>query len=112
MTGGLRGEKQYVMKRRRPRPTPPPPPPPPPSSLCLLSQRSVDWPFVPHVTLADGAEPDRIAAALAALADYQVAVTVNLVSLLQEWEGRRWTPIADPGLGPPAIIGRGRVAAQ
>ncbi|MDP1806482.1 MAG: 2'-5' RNA ligase family protein, partial [Acidimicrobiales bacterium] len=32
--------------------------------------RSLTWPFVPHVTLADEADPDRIAAALPALADY------------------------------------------
>jgi 2'-5' RNA ligase/ribosomal protein S18 acetylase RimI-like enzyme len=70
-------------------------------------QRSVDWPFVPHVTLADGAGPDRIAAGLVALADYQVPVTVDRVHLLQELEGRRWVAIADAPLGPPAIIGRG-----
>jgi len=69
--------------------------------------RPLTWPFVPHVTLADEAEPDRIAAALGALAGYQVDVTFSRVHLLREGPDRVWSPIADAGFGPPAVVGRG-----
>lgn len=69
--------------------------------------RPLTWPFVPHVTLADEAEPARITAALEALADYTVEVTFERVHLLREGPGRVWTPIADAAFAPPAVIGRG-----
>ena len=69
--------------------------------------RSLTWPFVPHVTLADEADPDRIAAALTALADYRVDVTFSRVHLLREGPDRVWAPIADAAFAPPAVIGRG-----
>ncbi len=34
--------------------------------------RELSWPFVPHVTIADDAPPERIDAAVVALADYRV----------------------------------------
>jgi 2'-5' RNA ligase len=52
-------------------------------------------PFVPHVTLADDFEPDRIPAAVAALADYVVDVRFEAVHVLEEGRGRVWRPIAD-----------------
>lgn len=70
-------------------------------------ERSLTWPFVPHVTLADNAEPDRIAAAMVALADYAVPVTFDRLHLLEEGEERTWQPIADCGLGAPDLVGRG-----
>src|SRR5437660_11515348 len=41
--------------------------------------RKVDWPFVPHVTLADEAPPERLRAATHALADYRAEITVDRV---------------------------------
>jgi 2'-5' RNA ligase len=57
--------------------------------------RALTHPFVPHVTLADDMDPDRIPAAVAALADYVVDVRIAAVHLLQEGRGRTWHPIAD-----------------
>jgi 2'-5' RNA ligase len=70
-------------------------------------ERRLTWPFVPHVTIADDIDPDRIPAALAALADYSAGVTLERVHLLREEPGRAWRPIADAPFGPPAVIGRG-----
>lgn len=74
--------------------------------------RLLTWPFVPHVTLADEADPDRIAAALEALADYAVDVTFERIHLLREGPGRVWTPIADAQFAPPAVIGRGGLPVE
>ncbi|MGQ0520989.1 MAG: 2'-5' RNA ligase family protein [Actinomycetota bacterium] len=74
--------------------------------------RPLTWPWVPHVTLADEADPARIAAALAALADFRLDVEMDRVHLLQEGPGRVWSPIADAGLGPPAVVGRGGLAVE
>lgn len=74
--------------------------------------RSLTWPFVPHVTLADEAEPDRIAAALTALADYRVDVTFCRVHLLREGPGRVWAPIADAAFAPEVVIGRGGLPVE
>ena len=69
--------------------------------------RTLTWPFVPHVTVADGTEPDRITAALAALADFTVDVTFDRIHLLEEAADRTWAPIADCPLGPIDLVGRG-----
>lgn len=69
--------------------------------------RSLSWPFVPHVTLADEADPDRITSALGALRDYEVDVTFDRVHLLEEGAGRTWRPIADAPFESPAVTGRG-----
>ncbi len=74
--------------------------------------RALTWPFFPHVTLADDLAPDRIPAALAALADYSAAVTFDRVHLLREGAGRVWAPVADVALGPPTIVGRGGLAVE
>jgi 2'-5' RNA ligase len=57
--------------------------------------RPITHPFVPHVTVADEMEADRIPAAVAALADYVVDVRIDTVHLLEEGRGRVWRPIAD-----------------
>lgn len=57
--------------------------------------RSLTWPWVPHVTLADEAAPERIAAALTALNDYVVDATFDGVHLLRENPGRVWEPMAN-----------------
>jgi GNAT superfamily N-acetyltransferase len=69
-------------------------------------ERELTWPFVPHVTIADGIEPERISAAVPALASFTKTIAVRSVSLLEE-EGKRWLPIGTYPLGPPAVIGRG-----
>ena len=74
--------------------------------------RPLTWPFVPHVTLADGAEPARATAALTALADYGVEVTFARVHLLREGPGRLWAPIADAALAPPSVVGRGGLPVE
>ncbi len=74
--------------------------------------RPLTWPFVPHVTLADEADPDSIAAALPALADYAVDVTFHRVHLLREGPGRVWAPIADAMFSPAAVIGRGGLPVE
>lgn len=74
--------------------------------------RPLTWPFVPHVTLADEAVPERIAAALAALAGYGADVTFERVHLLREGPGRMWSPIADAPFAAAAIIGRGGLPVE
>lgn len=69
--------------------------------------RHLTWPFVPHVTLADEADPARISAALTAAADYEIDVRFDRVHLLEEGEGRTWRAIADVAFEAPRVIGRG-----
>jgi 2'-5' RNA ligase len=65
------------------------------------------WPFVPHVTLVDDADPDVIPGALAALASYRVSITVTRLQLLEEQEDRSWRPLADVALSGRRVVGRG-----
>ena len=74
--------------------------------------RPLTWPFVPHVTVADEADPRRIAAAQVALCDYRADVTFDRVHLLQEGPGRVWAPIADFPLQAPAVVGRGGLEVE
>jgi 2'-5' RNA ligase/GNAT superfamily N-acetyltransferase len=74
--------------------------------------RSLTHPFVPHATLADEVAPDRIAAAVVALAGMATEVTVDRVHLLREGRGRRWTPVADAPFAPPAVVGRGGLGVE
>ncbi len=75
-------------------------------------QRSLTWPWVPHVTLADTASEARIAAAVAALDRFAVVTSVECVTILEERRGRVWCPLGDAALGPPAVIGRGGLAVE
>lgn len=68
--------------------------------------RRVDWPFVPHVTLRDGAPDDRTDAAVTALADFRGSFPVERVHVLQGEHGV-WGPIADFAFGGVAVRGRG-----
>jgi 2'-5' RNA ligase len=56
--------------------------------------RKVEHEFVPHATIVESTTPERIAAAIDALADYRVEVTFRSVHLLQETD-RVWRPIAE-----------------
>jgi 2'-5' RNA ligase len=82
-------------------------------------ERPLDWPFAPHVTLAEEIPEVRAQAALAALADYRVTVPVDRVHLLQERteetpDGvrRRWVSVADAPFARPAVVGRGGVELE
>jgi 2'-5' RNA ligase/GNAT superfamily N-acetyltransferase len=69
------------------------------------------WPWVPHVTLADNVDPGRIDAAVASLAGYRAEVVLDRAVLLEERE-RTWVELADTGLGPPSVVGRGGLALE
>jgi 2'-5' RNA ligase/ribosomal protein S18 acetylase RimI-like enzyme len=69
--------------------------------------RPADWPFVPHVTLAEDVEPARISAAVGALADYRAEVTVEHVHVLRQGEDLWWRSIASAPLGGGRVVGRG-----
>ena len=78
--------------------------------------RKLTWPFVPHVTLAEEQPTERLAAGVAALADYRVAVRIERVHLLEETkdptEGRVWVPVADAPLAPAVVVGRGGLPTE
>jgi len=59
-----------------------------------LWERPLEWPFVPHVTLHDRATPERIDAAIVALADATFDFHVREIHVLEEFAGRVWRPIA------------------
>jgi len=73
--------------------------------------RPLSWPFVPHVTLAEGLSEQRLRAAVTALADCELEVTFERVHLLHQQEhaelGRVWVPTAEVAFEAPAIVGRG-----
>ena len=75
-------------------------------------ERKLSWPWVPHVTLADGAAEDRISSALEALKDYSAIAPIDRVVLLEEGSGRMWSPLADAALGPAARIGTGGLTVE
>jgi 2'-5' RNA ligase len=75
-------------------------------------ERTLSWPWVPHVTVADNAEEVRIAAALTALGRFAVEATFDRIVLLQEGSGRVWQPLADAALGVPARVGTGGLALE
>ena len=68
--------------------------------------------FVPHVTISIAAGTERVAAGVAALADYRADVVVDRVHLLEnvrddDLDHHVWRPIADAALGGRAVVGRG-----
>jgi len=64
-------------------------------------RRPLSWPWVPHLTVADSATGERIAAALAALDHFAVVASFDRVVLLEEQRGRVWSSLADAALGRP-----------
>ncbi|HLH46665.1 MAG TPA: GNAT family N-acetyltransferase, partial [Acidimicrobiales bacterium] len=83
-------------------------------------ERQSPWPWVPHVTLADEAPEERIAAAVTALDHYSGVADLDRLVLLEQrapaepagaggppGRPRRWLPLADAALGSPAVVGRG-----
>jgi 2'-5' RNA ligase len=75
-------------------------------------QRPLSWPFVPHVTMADGIQPYRIEAGLKALSFYERDVTFEAVHLLEEVDGRTWRVIAEAAFVPKATVGRGAAGLE
>lgn len=66
--------------------------------------------FVPHVTLAQVVEPpERIPAAVEALAGWSTEVTIDAVHVLRQGDDKRWKPFAESSLGGPGVVGRGGV---
>lgn len=63
--------------------------------------RPVDRPFVPHVTIGDDVDPARIAAAVAALADFDARWPVREAVLLEDRAPgpHQWNPVASAQLG-------------
>jgi len=68
--------------------------------------RTLTWPYVPHVTLADGVDPERVAATPAVLEPYRRDVHIRAVHLLEE-RGRVWEVLEAFPLGAPIVVGRG-----
>ena len=68
--------------------------------------RPLRFEWVPHVTISTEATPDVGAAALRALGYYRAVARFDRVVLMEEVE-RRWLPLVDAQLGPPAVVGRG-----
>lgn len=62
--------------------------------------RPADHEFVPHVTVATELPADRLAAATAALAAFDVAHRFERVHVLAEQPGHVWVPVGDAPLGP------------
>jgi len=69
--------------------------------------RAEEWPFVPHVTLAEGLGPSDIGAAVTALRHWRATVTVTRLLVLVQQPDRRWVPLGDAPLGRPVVVGRG-----
>lgn len=69
-------------------------------------ERDLSWPFVPHVTLADEADEDRIGDAMSALADYEIDVDIGAVQILEERD-RQWVVLAEARFGPATVVARG-----
>ena len=75
-------------------------------------ERKLSWPWVPHVTLADGTGEERIRAAIEVMDGYSALVRADRVVLLEEGPGRIWTELADAALGPAARIGTGGLVLE
>jgi 2'-5' RNA ligase len=79
-------------------------------------ERHLDLPFAPHVTLVDDAPPERIPPAVDAIGAYRIEVVFDRVHVLQEDRHgeahRRWRPIADAPMAPPAVVGRGGLPVE
>src|ERR1700712_180041 len=57
-------------------------------------ERPERYPYVPHVTLPDGAGDQRLEAIVTALGDYEASFEVTAVHVLRQEEDRTWHPLA------------------
>ncbi len=74
--------------------------------------RPISHDFVPHVTVADDLDPERIPEAISALAGYRHSIVkIRHLHVLEEVrdenDQRVWRPLAGVALGPPSVVGRG-----
>lgn len=72
--------------------------------------RPARHPFVPHVTVADRLEPERVVAVTEVLGSYAAPVRVDRLHLLEhrhDGGGPRWEAVADLAFARPAVVGRG-----
>ncbi len=77
---------------------------------CLQGplERTAEHEFVPHVTVAQTLDEDRLEHVASVMGDFTAEVTFDRVHVLAELPGRLWRPVADALLGEqPASIGRG-----
>ncbi len=65
--------------------------------------------FVPHVTLDQRIDPDRLPHALHALADYSTSYCFERLTVLEQDAENRWQPLTDAALGRASVAGRGSV---
>jgi 2'-5' RNA ligase len=79
-------------------------------------RRTLQHPFVPHVSLVEWAPLHRVRAARAALTGYRVGWRVDRLTALAELRGadrvRRWRPVADADLGGVRVVGRGGLPVE
>jgi 2'-5' RNA ligase/predicted N-acetyltransferase YhbS len=64
-------------------------------------------PFVPHATLDQRIDPEKIEPALSLLGNYRAPFTFERVTLLEQDGQQHWRAVADVSLGRPAVVGRG-----
>lgn len=74
--------------------------------------RPLSHDFVPHVTVADDLDPERIPEAMSALSRYRhTIVKVRHLHVLEEVrdeeDQRAWRPLAGVAFGRPSVVGRG-----
>ena len=74
--------------------------------------RDLTWPFIPHVTICDGADPELIPGAVASLQSFRATVTFERVHILEERDGHIWRPIADATFEARRIVGRGGIELE
>jgi 2'-5' RNA ligase/GNAT superfamily N-acetyltransferase len=81
--------------------------------------RSLSWPWVPHVTLLDNGDPERIRAAQVVLNRFAALSSFDRVTMLEESKtparigpDRRWWPLVDAAFGSPSVVGTGGLALE
>ncbi|HVE95279.1 MAG TPA: 2'-5' RNA ligase family protein [Acidimicrobiales bacterium] len=72
-------------------------------------ERTVDFEFVPHVTLGDEVAEDAIAGAKLALRGYAADVEIDRITIMEQADDHMWWPLADSTLEraePRLVAGR------
>ena len=78
--------------------------------------RPPDHTFVPHVTISGKVPGERLEAMLAALADFEAAISIERLDVLENRQlsdGRwGWVPLEEVAFGRPAVVGRGGIPLE